>query len=90
MLLPENQPANFSLLQLALPGKSPQNIGIFLFDTAEGRLYKKLRRDWKSIADPENVEILELLDAGFRDQNRGDGRRGLSCRAWKTRFPTSC
>lgn len=60
-----NRPATFSLLQLALPGNKPKNIGILLLDTAEGRLYSKLRRDWKSIADPENVEILELLDHDF-------------------------
>jgi phage repressor protein C with HTH and peptisase S24 domain len=60
-----NKSANFSLLQLALPGKSPRNIGIFLLDTEGGRLYKKLRRGWKSIAGPEDVEILERLDEDF-------------------------
>src|SRR5579859_7248333 len=60
-----NKPAKYSLLQMALPGESPRNIGIFLLDTATDRLYKKLRRDWSSIADPEYVEILELLDEDF-------------------------
>ncbi len=62
---PPDKSAKFSLLQLALPGKPTTNIGIFLLDTASGRLHKKLRRDWNSIADPENVEILELLDDDF-------------------------
>src|SRR5579863_200241 len=60
-----NKSANFSLLQLALPGKSPRNIGIFLLDIEGGRLYKKLRRGWESIAGPEEVEILERLDEDF-------------------------
>jgi phage repressor protein C with HTH and peptisase S24 domain len=61
----ENQPANFSVLQLALPSKAPLNIGILLIDTGAGRLYKKLRRDWDSIADPETAEILMALDEDF-------------------------
>ncbi len=62
---PPSQPANFSLLQLALPAKAPLNIGILLLNTATDRLYKKLRRDWSSFADPANVEVLELLDEDF-------------------------
>src|SRR5215472_18375391 len=62
---PEDKSAEYSFLQLAMPGKSPINIGVFLIDKRNGRLYKKLRRDWKSIADPENVEVLELLDDHF-------------------------
>src|SRR5260370_7127836 len=50
---------------MALPGESPRNIGIFLLDTATGRLYMKLRRDWSAIADSEHVEVLELLDEDF-------------------------
>src|SRR5258708_26479790 len=63
--LAANKPAKYSLLQMALPGESPRNIGIFLLDTASGRLYMKLRRDWSAIADSQNVEILELLDEDF-------------------------
>jgi phage repressor protein C with HTH and peptisase S24 domain len=61
-----NKPAKYSVLQLALPAESPRNIGIFLLDTATGRLYKKLRRDWGAIADPESVQILERLDDDFK------------------------
>jgi SOS-response transcriptional repressor LexA len=61
-----NKPAKYSVLQLALPAESPRNIGIFLLDTATGQLYKKLRRDWSAIADPESVEILERLDGDFK------------------------
>jgi phage repressor protein C with HTH and peptisase S24 domain len=65
LALVANKSAKFSLLQVAVPGKSPRNIGILLLDTEGGRLYKKLRRGWESIAGPENVEILELLDEDF-------------------------
>ncbi len=60
-----NKSASFSLLQVALPGKPPRNIGIFLLDREGGQLYKKMRRGWESIAGPENVEILERLDEDF-------------------------
>ena len=65
---PSTRTASFSLLQLALPAKDPLNIGIFLLDPATDRLYKKLRRDWNSIADSENVEVLELLDQDFEQK----------------------
>jgi phage repressor protein C with HTH and peptisase S24 domain len=70
-----NKPAKYSVLQLAQPAASPRNIGIFLLDLATGRLYKKLRRDWSAIADPESVQILELLDEDFAakiDEMGGD------------------
>src|SRR5258707_13973807 len=65
---PSTRTASFSLLQLALPAKTPLNIGILLLDPATARLYKKLRRDWNAIADPENVEVLELLDQDFEQK----------------------
>ena len=70
-----NKPAKYSVLQMALPGESPRNIGVFLLDTTNGRLYKKLRRDWSAIADRKNTEILELLDDDFAvkiDEMGGD------------------
>jgi phage repressor protein C with HTH and peptisase S24 domain len=73
--LAANKPAKYSVLQLALPSEAPRNIGIFLLDTATGRLYKKLRRDWSAIADPESVEILQHLDEDFEvkiDEMGGD------------------
>jgi len=60
-----NKPAKFSLLQLALPSKAVQNIGIFLFDPATDRLYKKLRTDWSKLAEGDDVEVLEALDEDF-------------------------
>src|SRR2546421_2382449 len=65
--------ASFSLLQLALPAQAPLNVGILLLDPATDRLYKKLRRDWNAIADPESVEVLELLDQDFEQKIREMG-----------------
>ena len=58
-------PGKYSLLQLSLPSKPVRNIGIFLLDPATNRLYKKLRSDWATLADPEDAEVLEALDADF-------------------------
>jgi phage repressor protein C with HTH and peptisase S24 domain len=60
-----NNPGEFSLLQLSLPSKTVRNIGVLLRDPATDLLYKKLRSDWTSLADPENVEILEALETDF-------------------------
>src|SRR5262245_33839846 len=65
---PSARLANFSLLQLALPAKTPLNIGILLLDPVADRLYKKLRRDWNAIAEPKDVEFLELLDQDFEQK----------------------
>jgi len=59
------QSAKFSLLKVALPAKTPMTIGILLLNPATDLLYKKLRRDWSSIADPANVEVLSRLDEDF-------------------------
>jgi phage repressor protein C with HTH and peptisase S24 domain len=60
-----NKPAKFSLLQLALPSKAVQNIGILLFDPTTDQLYKKLRSDWSTLAGPEHLAVLEALDDDF-------------------------
>src|SRR5262245_61819601 len=62
---PATRSANFSLLQLALPAKPPVNVGVLLLDPVTDRLYKKLRRDWNSLAGAEDVEVLERLDEDF-------------------------
>ena len=60
-----NKPAKFSLLQLALPSKAVQNIGILLLDPSTDRLYKKLRSDWNTFVDSEHLDVLESLDGDF-------------------------
>jgi Peptidase S24-like len=55
----------FSVLQIALPSRPIQNIGILLLDSADDRVYKKLRCDWSAVADPEHLEVLQALDQDF-------------------------
>lgn len=53
--------ARISVLQLALPGEAPVNIGVLLEDPATDRLYLRLRRDWDLIA-PEEADVLSELE----------------------------
>ncbi len=49
-------------LQAALPGRPLENIGVLLLDPATDRVYRRLRRDWESLAGDEDAEVLELLE----------------------------
>ncbi|MDP2997266.1 MAG: S24 family peptidase [Bryobacterales bacterium] len=50
------------VLQAALPGRPLENIGVLLLDPATDRVYRRLRRDWDSLAGWEDAEVLELLE----------------------------
>ena len=52
----------YSLLEVALPDQDVQPAGVLLFDPAENRLEFRLRRDWEHIAEPEDAEVLSLLE----------------------------
>jgi SOS-response transcriptional repressor LexA len=54
--------ANFSLLELAIPGRDPLTAGVLLHDPLQDRLYLRLRRDWEEIA-PEEAGVLELIES---------------------------
>lgn len=49
-------------LQVALPGRSPENAGVLLLDVEADRLHVRLRRDWSEMADEEEAEVLELFE----------------------------
>jgi len=68
--------ARVSLLQLALPGEAPVNIGVLLEDVAADRLYLRLRRDWDLIA-PEESDVLSALEADLEAQAAQAGAAGL-------------
>jgi len=57
-------------LQLALPGKPLQDIGILLLDAdPDSRRHAlRLRAHWEDLADPEIVEYLAALEPDFRDK----------------------
>ncbi len=56
-------PADYVVLQLALPGQAVSNIGIYLLDPSADRGYLRLRSDWQQIAADEDREVLEPLGA---------------------------
>lgn len=51
---------HFTILQAALPGAAPENIGVLLVDEA-GSAHVKMRRDLRSLADEDDAEYLEAL-----------------------------
>lgn len=52
----------YSILEVALPGRESQPAGVLLFDPDEGRMGLRLRRDWAQIAEPEDAEVLALIE----------------------------
>ena len=64
-------------LQLALPGKPPENAGVFLLDPETDQLHFRLRRDWREIAEEEDAEVLELLADDFAEKIRELGGRAF-------------
>src|SRR5579863_95594 len=58
---------SYVLLEAALPGRPPRNIGVFLLDPETGRAWLRLRRDYNDCADPEDAEVLGALEPHIRD-----------------------
>ncbi len=71
------QRAECLFLQVALPGQPPENAGVLLLDGARDRVYLRLRRDWASIADEEDAEVLELLEDDLNQKAREMGGKVL-------------
>ncbi len=55
------QMGQYLIVQAALPGAGPENIGVALLDPSTDQLHLRFRRDWREIADPEDAEVLEKL-----------------------------
>jgi phage repressor protein C with HTH and peptisase S24 domain len=55
----------FALLQLAMPGEPPHNIGVLLWNPAAGKLYLRLRDHWEDIAGLDDREYLSHLNGDF-------------------------
>jgi SOS-response transcriptional repressor LexA len=53
--------AEYSLLELALPGRPVENYGVLLFDPEAGELHARLRDEPAESADPEDAEVLSRL-----------------------------
>jgi phage repressor protein C with HTH and peptisase S24 domain len=57
-----------TFLQIALPGRIPQNAGVLLLDSETDTLHLRVRRDWEEIAEPDDAEVLALLDRDLRQK----------------------
>jgi phage repressor protein C with HTH and peptisase S24 domain len=51
----------YCVLMAQLPGQHKEAIGVLLLDPEHDSLYVQLRRDWRSIAGQDDVEVLEAL-----------------------------
>lgn len=56
----------YAVLQAALPGRPLRNIGVLLLNPAGGRVQLRLVSRFEGIADPEDREVLELLEDDLR------------------------
>jgi phage repressor protein C with HTH and peptisase S24 domain len=66
----------YLLVELALPGGPPRNIGVLLRDSETGLVDAKIRDHWEEIEDPEEAEWLRALDQDFKakiHEMGGDG-----------------
>jgi SOS-response transcriptional repressor LexA len=52
----------YAVLEAALPGRAPENIGVLLIDPAADRGWVRLRPQFDDIADPEDTEVLEAIE----------------------------
>jgi SOS-response transcriptional repressor LexA len=52
----------YVLLEAALPGRSPRNIGVFLIDPATDRAWVRMLRRYDDLADPGDAEVLQALE----------------------------
>ncbi len=67
--------AEYSVLQLALPGRPAISFGVLLYDPATDSLYHRFREDVQALAEPEDAEVLELLEEDFATRVREMGGR---------------
>lgn len=63
----------FSLLVSHLPGQGVQTVGVLLLDPKSDTLYVKLRRDWQTVANDEDAEVLAALEDDLVMQARERG-----------------
>jgi phage repressor protein C with HTH and peptisase S24 domain len=58
---------HYTVLQAALAGAAPENIGVLLVDNS-GSAHVKIRRDLRSLADEDDAEYLEALQFDLRQK----------------------
>ncbi len=73
----EARQGQYCVLTTHLPGRHQEAIGVLLLDPQRDALYVQLRRDWRSIAHEEDIEVLEELEADLESKGRELGGEAL-------------
>ncbi len=63
------------MVQVALPGRMSEAAGVIVYDAEQERLAVKLRRDWDSLAEPEDAEVLAQMEGHLQQMAREMGAR---------------
>ncbi|MBI2687180.1 MAG: helix-turn-helix transcriptional regulator [Acidobacteria bacterium] len=66
------RPLEYIVLEVCLPGATPERAGVILLDKAANRLYVKARRDWESF-ETEESEVLSGLEETIESMVRDHG-----------------
>lgn len=56
----------YTVLEAALPQRPPHSIGVLLIDPESDRLWVRMRQRYDDLADPDDAEVLEALEADIR------------------------
>jgi phage repressor protein C with HTH and peptisase S24 domain len=67
----------YVLLEAVLPERAPQNIGVLLIDPDTGRGWLRMRDRYDDLAEPEDAEVLEALEADIREKMEELGAEAL-------------
>jgi len=54
--------AQYLVVELVWPGRSPVNVGVLLLDADSDRLFLRFRSDWRDIVDADEVEVFSALE----------------------------
>ncbi|HEX4167016.1 MAG TPA: S24 family peptidase [Bryobacteraceae bacterium] len=63
----------YFLLLSDLPGHGTKTIGVVLLDQSSDSLHIRLRRDWHTVGEDEDIEVLAELEDDLRTQERVRG-----------------
>jgi phage repressor protein C with HTH and peptisase S24 domain len=67
----------YSVLEAVLPGREKINIGVLLLDISTNALHLRLRRDWETVGEEEDVEVLAELKDDLENLASAQGGRAV-------------
>src|ERR1700680_3859500 len=76
----ETRPAQFSIVQVDLPGQGLVNLGVLVQDSQSDALYLRFRRDLGTLAgeaEDEDLQVLSALAADLEQKARELGAEAL-------------